>query len=256
MSKVAFAVAAHPDDIEFMMAGTLLLLGQAGYELHLMTLANGSCGSATLGAEEIAAIRREETRKAAELVGVHHHAALVDDLEIYYTSELVRRVCAVVRQVGAEILLVPSPQDYMEDHTNTSRLMVTAAFCRNMRNFLTIPPVDGVDVECALYHCQPYGLIDQVRKPVVPDFYVDVESTLSKKRDMLACHVSQKEWLDASQGIDSYIHMMEEQTAKMGEGSEKFKYAEGFRRHSHMGFGSEDFTPLETALAERIVFVQ
>jgi LmbE family N-acetylglucosaminyl deacetylase len=31
--KVALAVGAHPDDVEFLMAGTLALLGDAGYEL-------------------------------------------------------------------------------------------------------------------------------------------------------------------------------------------------------------------------------
>ncbi|MEO6036439.1 MAG: PIG-L family deacetylase, partial [Verrucomicrobiota bacterium] len=43
--KIAFAVAAHPDDIEFMMAGTLLLLKNAGYEIHYMNLSRGNCGS-------------------------------------------------------------------------------------------------------------------------------------------------------------------------------------------------------------------
>ena len=43
--KRAFAVAAHPDDIEFFMAGTLMRLGEAGYELHYMNVADGSCGT-------------------------------------------------------------------------------------------------------------------------------------------------------------------------------------------------------------------
>ena len=43
--KRAFAVAAHPDDIEFVMAGTLMQLADAGYELHYMNIANGCCGS-------------------------------------------------------------------------------------------------------------------------------------------------------------------------------------------------------------------
>ena len=34
MARRAFAVSAHPDDIEFFMAGTMILLGRAGYELH------------------------------------------------------------------------------------------------------------------------------------------------------------------------------------------------------------------------------
>jgi LmbE family N-acetylglucosaminyl deacetylase len=51
--RVAFAIAAHPDDIEFGMAGTLLLLKQAGYALHYMNIGNGSCGTATLSRDEI-----------------------------------------------------------------------------------------------------------------------------------------------------------------------------------------------------------
>mgnify|MGYP000867140096 CR=1 FL=1 len=42
---VVLAAVAHPDDIEFMMAGTLFLLKQAGAEIHLWNLANGCCGS-------------------------------------------------------------------------------------------------------------------------------------------------------------------------------------------------------------------
>ena len=61
MTKRAFAIAAHPDDIEFTMAGTLILLGDAGYELHVMHIANGSCGSTEIPAEEIASVRRKNS---------------------------------------------------------------------------------------------------------------------------------------------------------------------------------------------------
>ena len=43
--KTVLAICAHPDDIEFLMAGTMIHLRNAGYELHYMTVANGSCGS-------------------------------------------------------------------------------------------------------------------------------------------------------------------------------------------------------------------
>jgi LmbE family N-acetylglucosaminyl deacetylase len=67
MRRVAMAIAAHPDDIEFLMAGTLRLLTEAGWETHYMTVANGSCGSLTLGPAKIAAIRRKEARAALGL---------------------------------------------------------------------------------------------------------------------------------------------------------------------------------------------
>jgi LmbE family N-acetylglucosaminyl deacetylase len=43
--KNAIAIAAHPDDIELTMVGTLLLLKKAGYEIHYMNLSGGNCGS-------------------------------------------------------------------------------------------------------------------------------------------------------------------------------------------------------------------
>ena len=68
MSKRVFAVVAHPDDVEFAMAGTLILLGRAGYELHVMTIANGSCGSVEHDAETIAAIRTQESETRSQPV--------------------------------------------------------------------------------------------------------------------------------------------------------------------------------------------
>jgi len=44
-SKTVFAIAAHPDDIEFMMAGTLSLLRKKGFDVHYMNIANGCYGS-------------------------------------------------------------------------------------------------------------------------------------------------------------------------------------------------------------------
>ncbi len=253
MPKIAFAVACHPDDIEFMMGGTLFLLGEAGYELHYMNVANGSCGSATMDRDQTVAVRTEESQNAAACLEAQFQPPLVDDLQVYYCPELVAKLCAIVRQINPEILLIPSPQDYMEDHMNVSRLMVTAAFCRNMPNFETAPPTSPIQSEMAVYHALPYGLQDQLRNPVRAELYVDVKSAMDKKRQALVCHRSQKEWLDTSQGMDSYLKTMEEMIAQVGQMSGKFEYAEGWRRHSPLGFGAEDFDPLSKALGDLIV---
>ncbi|HEO71682.1 MAG TPA: PIG-L family deacetylase, partial [Candidatus Hydrogenedentes bacterium] len=80
MSKpVAFAIGAHPDDIEFMMAGTLLLLGEAGYELHTMNICNGNCGTAVEDSEAIIARRTAEARDAAVALGATFHEPVVND---------------------------------------------------------------------------------------------------------------------------------------------------------------------------------
>ena len=248
MARRAFAVAAHPDDIEFHMAGTLILLGQAGYELHYMTIANGSCGTTQYTREEIIAMRREEARTAAASIGARYHESLVDDLEIYYERGLLARVAAVMRDVAPDIVLTHSPADYMEDHQNAARLAVTAAFCRGMPNFSTDPPRAPVEGEVTVYHAQPHGNRDPLRQLIVPEFYVDITSVLEAKRAMLACHFSQKHWLDVSQGMDSYLTTMANNSHEVGRLSGRFEYAEGWRRRLHLGFCSEDADPLSDAL--------
>jgi LmbE family N-acetylglucosaminyl deacetylase len=76
MAKSVLALGCHPDDIEFMMAGTLFLLKEAGCSLHYMNLANGSCGTTQYSAEEIVRIRREEAQTAAQLLGAEYHESL------------------------------------------------------------------------------------------------------------------------------------------------------------------------------------
>ena len=129
------AVAAHPDDIEFMMAGTLLLLGELGAELHFWNLANGGCGSRDMTRRQTSAVRWIEAQQSAELAGGRIYPPLVDDGMILYQPELLRKTAARIRQIRPSILLLPSPQDYMEDHQNTSRLLVTAAFLKGAPQF-------------------------------------------------------------------------------------------------------------------------
>jgi len=248
--KVAIAVAAHPDDIEFYMAGTLLLLRDAGYEIHYMTLASGSCGSLQHSAAKMRTIRRAESKRAAAILGATFHPSLVDDLEVLYEMSSLRRLAAIIRQVNPSIVLTHSPQDYMEDHTNTSRLAVTAAFARGMPNFRTIPPVKAVAGDVTVYHAMPHGLRNQLGRRIVPGLFVDTTKVHATKREALAAHESQKSWLDASQGMDSYLRMMDELSQEVGLMSQRFPHAEGWRRHLHFGFCAADADPLRAVLRD------
>lgn len=252
MKLRVFALSCHPDDIEFMMGGTLSLLAQENCELHYMNLANGSCGTTEYSRKDIIGIRKEEARHAAELLGADFHESLVDDLKVYYNDDLIRKVTAVIRRVAPDVLLLPSPEDYMEDHMNTCRVAVTAAFCRAMPNYHSIPQTPPVANEVVLYHALPYGLHDMLRRRILPEFYIDVSSVMEEKVGLLSCHVSQKKWLDESQGLDSYLNTMKEMTAEMGGMSKRYSFAEGWRRHNHLGFCAPEAAPLEDLLSVRL----
>ncbi|NUM55649.1 MAG: PIG-L family deacetylase [Candidatus Hydrogenedentes bacterium] len=254
MSKpVVLAVAAHPDDIELMMAGTMLMLARAGWEVHYINLCNGSMGTAEHDRDTIVAIRAEEGREAARILGATWHPPMVDDLDLYYDRSLPRRLGAVVRDVKPAIMLVQSPQDYMEDHMNACRVAVTAAFCRGMRNFITDPIREPVAGEVTLYHALPWGLRDPLRRVIRAGQYVNIEPVLTMKRAALAAHKSQKEWLDRSQGLDSYLTTMEDMARQVGRMSGTFDCAEGWRRHLHLGFCAEGADPLADALGNSVV---
>ncbi len=244
------SIAAHPDDIEFGMAGTLLLLKNAGWDLHCLNLSTGNCGSMVTGSAATARVRRQEAQAAAKILGATWHPPFCDDLEIVYSVERVRWLAAVIREVNPRIVLTHSPVDYMEDHTETCRMTVTAAFAKNMPNFHTTPRRSAVGGDVTLYHAMPHGLVTPLRQPVTPDLLVDMASVHGKKRAALAAHASQKEWLDATQGMDSYLAAMEEmsgRTAAMGKG---LKLAEGWRRHLHLGFSATDDDPMAEALGK------
>jgi len=246
--KTAISIGAHPDDIEFYMAGTLLMLKRAGYEIHYLNLSSGNCGSTEYNSATTRSIRRTEGRAASKILGAHFHDSITNDLEIIYSLESLRKLAAIIREVKPSVVLTHPPQDYMEDHTNTCRLAVTAAFARGMPNFESTPSRAVAEYPTTIYHSMPHSLQDELRRKVMPGAYVNTTATHKTKRDALATHKSQQRWLDVSQGLNSYLLKMEDMSLELGRMSKQFQHAEGWRRHLHFGFCGPDDDPLRDAL--------
>lgn len=245
----ALAIFAHPDDIEFVAAGTLLHLKDLGWEIHSMNVANGCCGSTTTSAEETARIRAQESRRAAALLGATHHDPIANDLEIEFSTPYVRKLCALVRSAQPSILLTHAPLDYMEDHMQTCRLALTAAFARAAPNFVSDPPRPAWDGDIAIYHAQPHGNRDPLGNFVTPHCAVPIDTVIDRKMAMLAQHQSQQAWLQTSQGLNSYCQTMLDLGSELSQRlALPCRFAEGWRRHLHLGYASTDIDPLRDAL--------
>ena len=76
----------------------------------------------------------------------------------------------------------------------------------------------------------PIGGHDRDGHYVPPDFAVDVSQVLEVKKEMLARHASQRNWLLRQHGMDNYIEQMEIWTRDCGM---RFglSAAEGFRHY-------------------------
>lgn len=253
MEKVALAISAHPDDIEWAMGGTLLLLRAAGWSLHYMTVANGCYGTETLSREEIIAVRRDEARAGAATLGAVFHDSIVDDFNIFYLPDQIRKVAAVVREVAPDILLTHPLEDYMEDHINAARIACSAAFIRASGHYQSDPPRRATSKAVCIYHCLPHSLRDRMRRPVLPELFVDIESVMAEKRRAISCHKSQEAWLSTTQGTRTLADNMEADARAIGTLSKRFVLAEGWSRHLHVGYSSEEIDPLSEVLASLVV---
>jgi len=237
MSEIAkrprvLAIHAHPDDIEFQCAGTLLLLAQKGCEVVAATMTAGDKGSAELCPEEIAEIRRGEAAKSASLLGAEYVCLGFRDLEICFDNDSRRAVIETVRKTRPDIVITAPPVDYMPDHEETSRLVRDACFTAAVPNYKTRQwdPAPALGHIPHLYYVDPLGGVDYYGAPIEPQFVVDVSDVFDRKLETLAAHSSQREWLRRQHGIDEYLDSCRRFSALRGKGIGA-AHGEGFRQH-------------------------
>ncbi len=243
-TRTVLAFGCHPDDIEFTCAGTLALLHEAGWRVHLATAAGGECGSVEFSRAQIREIRLAECAKSAAVLDAKYTWAGGEDLELDFTSELRARVIDVIREADPDVIITQPPNDYMIDHEETSKLVRHASFGAPIPNTPS-PKHKHTDRVSALFYTDAMDSVDIFGRPVPIGFYVDITSVMDVKEKMLACHASQREWLRKHHGIDEYIEDMKRQSAARGK-RVGVKYAEAFAQHLGHGY------PHENAIAEAL----
>lgn len=250
------AVGAHPDDVEINCAGTLRLLEEKGYEIHVATMTLGDCGSRELSAVQICAQRRGEAEAACALLGGRYYYVGSHDFCVFNDDQHNRMVTALVRDVAPEIVLTHQPHDYIVDHEATSVLVRNACFYAPAPNYDTISPATPPAAIPHLYYWDVMEGIDIFGKPVAPQFSVDIGTNIDFKAEMLARHASQREWLRAQHGIDEYIITIREWSAIRGSEAAKVAdrnvtHAEAFRQH--LGHAYPHTNVLAEILGEHVI---
>jgi LmbE family N-acetylglucosaminyl deacetylase len=237
--RVALTLLAHPDDAEFLCAGTLIRLADAGWEIHIATVAKGDGGSVTLPGDEIAAVRRGEGIAAAAMIGAEYHCLDESDIEVVFDKATNRKVIELFRRVAPTLLFTHPRHDYMLDHEQVHLLARAAAFSYPIPNASKSPLLPGSAIPW-LYYCDPVEARDPYTLvPVTPTTYVDISSQIERKIELLACHASQREWLRAHHGMDEYIDSMKRHSASRGAEAGA-SYAEAFVQHRGHPFPQTD----------------
>lgn len=244
------AIGAHPDDVEFMCAGTLKLLKDRDYDIHISVVSNGDLGSSTKKQQEIIKIRRQEALNAAALLEAKFYPLEELDFQIEFNDKTKRKVTEIIRNVDPLIVFTHPHEDYVVDHEVTSRLVRLGCFAAPIPNYITNSGSSKPRIFHApcLYYWSPLEGKNIYGDFVEQRIYVDISNSIDFKSEMLACHKSQSEWM-AELGMEKYIAGMKNTAKKYGEAS-GFNYAEGFIQH--LGTGHSEHNILKDILRDVI----
>jgi LmbE family N-acetylglucosaminyl deacetylase len=238
MNRRVLSFLAHPDDAEILCAGTLVRLAEIGWEVHIITCTPGDCGTTSLSPEQIMAIRREEAKRAASLIGGTYHCLDERDGLIVYDKPTLRKAYDLFRTIAPALVFAHAPKDYMVDHEMASLVGRSAAFVYSVPNISTLPLRQGSQVP-HLYYCDPIEGVDPLGSMVAPTTYFDITAQMPKKAAMLACHATQRDWLRAHHGMDEYIDAMQRHATHRGQQA-GCQYAEAFVQHRGHAFPRND----------------
>lgn len=200
----ALVVVAHPDDIDFGMAGTAAALVAAGTEVVYAIATSGEAGPPEdLDRAHLAILREDEQRAAAAAVGVTDVRFLGQpDGHLVPDLDLRRTISAVIRTVRPDLLLQQSPERRYDrifashpDHLAVAQATIAAVY-PDSRN----------------PHAHPSLLLEGLEPHVVPevwiggldpvDLFVDITDAFDRKVAALSSHRSQVEGLG---DIDAFL---------------------------------------------------
>ena len=221
----AMVVVAHPDDAEFMVAGTVAKWSAAGAEVTYVIVTKGDKGSddPEMTPGRLTAIREAEQRAAAAILGVRHCEFMgYEDGYLQPTLDLRRDITRLIRRHRPEVVLCFDPTNRIfsdtyvnhPDHRASGDATVDAVF-PSARDRLTFPEllIDGY---------QPHKVaqlwLGSTREANV---WVNIAGTIDLKRRALQAHPSQ---------FPPEIAEFAIQMSRWSAAGQDFEFAEAFRR--------------------------
>jgi LmbE family N-acetylglucosaminyl deacetylase len=223
----ALIIAAHPDDIEFVVAGTAAKWARAGAAVGYVLATSGDAGSHVPGItrEEVSRIREREQRAAAQVAGVGEVVFLgYHDGEVEPTMALRRDLVREIRRFKPDTVICYDP----------TRLLVGDRYINHPdHRAVGQAALDAIAPAAAMPLVFPElreeGLEPHRVKEVLvasspeADTWIDITETIDLKIEALRQHASQfpDDW-DPEEMVRGWA---EENGEKIG-----VPYAEAYRR--------------------------
>lgn len=174
-------VAAHSDDIEPQMGGTIAKLTKNGHEvlILLVTDAGGSNSN----------IRIQESINAAKILGAKINHLHYNQIDFKFERKVVQSIDKVIRDFEPDEIYTCWEHDSHQDHQVVSNAVLAASRKNNSNVYFFEPIIPG--------GITPYGF--------ECNYYVDISDSIEKKIKSVLAHKSQVEkfgdgWIKAIYG--------------------------------------------------------
>jgi LmbE family N-acetylglucosaminyl deacetylase len=178
------AVVAHPDDAEYLCAGTLARARRDGAQIGICVLCRGDRGQPARPMANLAAVRRTEMAAAAKLLGAVLLRGEFGDGQLVDGLAQRRKLIQLYRRFRPTLVLAHWREDYHPDHRAAGTLAEAASwFCASA----------GHRTQAAALDCQPalWWMDTMNMSGFEPGFFVDISDQIDLKRRLLTCHKSQ-----------------------------------------------------------------
>jgi LmbE family N-acetylglucosaminyl deacetylase len=214
--KRVLVIVAHPDDIDFGVAGTVDQLTSAGSHVAYCLVTSGEAGEddMTVSADELAAMREAEQTAAAGEVGVDTlHFLRHPDGMVEANFELRRDISRIIRIEKPDVVITQSPERNNDsvygshpDHLETAEATLRAVYpdARNPRAFTTELLDEGFEP-----HVVPNVWISQVDQ----NLFIDISESFDRKLRALRSHQSQVAKRDAEFNLEKLMREWGERLA-------------------------------------------
>ncbi|MEC9475586.1 MAG: bacillithiol biosynthesis deacetylase BshB1 [Planctomycetota bacterium] len=174
-------VAAHPDDAEIALGGTILATISSGSRVGIVDLSRGELSSR--GTPEL---RARETAAATELLGIHWRACLdLPDGSIRDDDASRKALVAVFRETRPRVVLAPWKDDLHPDHAGAGLLTYRSLYLGGVRHYRT-----GGSESVLQHRAAALGYY-MCHTPFEPSVVVDISEHWNRKLEVIRCYSSQ-----------------------------------------------------------------
>ncbi len=179
-------LGAHPDDGEYHSGGLASIYRSLGHTVKIVSVTDGGAGHHELSPEQLVPLRRDEARRAGEIIGAEYVTWDNPDGRLQPTLDVRDQIIREIRSFQPDVVLTHRPCDYHPDHRAVGQAVQDASYMVTVP--LICPEVPALRTDpLVMYMPDRFTRPNPMRGDLVVDVGQHVETIVR----MMACHQSQ-----------------------------------------------------------------